>query len=161
MPGGSIRNDQASHLAYCNLYGRHVGRTDSKSRAVLIGMDRVAAEVHRLAFVLGGFSVDLARDGEEGVHRVLCQELPDVVVVDLGLPRVIRSMPRRDALEFLSVLRSMGVTNKVPVLALVDDSESAADALERGAVAWLSKETSSPSMVLGMADRLLTHRTRE
>lgn len=133
------------------------GCTNWKGRAVLIGVDRLTAQIYRLAFVLNGFSVDLARDGEEGVHRVLCQDLPDVVVVDLGLPRVNSSVPRRDALEFLSVLRSVGVTQNVPVLALADEVETAADALERGAAAWLSKN-SSPSMVLGMAERLLTER---
>src|SRR4051812_22713506 len=102
-------------------YQRHIKVSQPKGLAVVVGVEGLAAEVYRLAFALKGFRVALARDGEEGVHRVLSQQLPDVIVVDLGLPRPYGSMPRRDALEFLSVLRSIRVYETVPVIALTDD----------------------------------------
>ena len=111
--------------------------------------------MYRLRLRLRGFSVDLARDGEDGLARILSGDLPDVLVVDLGLPRIERNQPRRDALDMLSVLRSVHLTNTVPVVALSCDGAGLSDALDRGATECMSNWQTTPRNLAHKVAQLL------
>jgi len=114
------------------------------ARVLLVERDHAIAEMYKLGFVMRGLTVDVARDGEEGIDRVLRGELPDIVVVDLGLPRIDRDVPRKDELDMLSTLRSIRLTQTVPVVALSNDIQSADDALDRGATECIAKWRATP-----------------
>jgi DNA-binding response OmpR family regulator len=114
------------------------------SRVLLVERDHAIAEMYKLGFVMRGMTVDVARDGEEGIDRVLRGELPDIVVVDLGLPRVDRGVPRKDELDMLSTLRSIRLTETVPVVALSNDLQSVDDAMDRGATEWIAQWRVTP-----------------
>lgn len=114
------------------------------ARVLLVEKDHTFAEMYKLGLLMRGFSVDVAQDGEEGIERVLRGDLPDAIVVDLGLPRVERTAPRKDALDLLSTLRSIHLTRALPVVALSDDLQSFDDALDRGATECVPKWRITP-----------------
>ncbi|MBV8956444.1 MAG: response regulator transcription factor [Solirubrobacterales bacterium] len=85
----------------------------------------------RRALLLAGYEVLQAQTGEEGLLRV-GREVPDAIVLDLGLPDI-------DGIEVCKTLRSAG--NRTPILMLtarvaVDDR---VDGLEAGADDYLVK----------------------
>ena len=114
------------------------------SRVLLVERDHSMAEMYKLSLLLRGFSVDVARDGEEGIQRVLHGSLPDAVVLDLGLPRVDHQMPRKDGLDMISALRSLRLTQAVPVVVLSNDPASFEDAIDRGATQCIANWRTTP-----------------
>lgn len=78
-----------------------------------------------------GFTVDLAADGEDGLHAGL--ELPvDVAIVDLGLPKI-------SGLELIRRLREKGKGFPVLVLTARDRWQDKVEGLEAGADDYVSK----------------------
>ena len=80
-----------------------------------------------------GHEVLEAEDGEQGLARV-ASDLPDVVIMDLGLPGI-------DGLEATRRLRANPATASLPVIActahsMVDDEQTALDA---GCNGYISK----------------------
>jgi CheY-like chemotaxis protein len=111
--------------------------------------------MYKLGLLLRGFSVDVARDGEEGIQRVTHGSLPDAVVVDLGLPRVDQEMPRRDGLDMISTLRALRLTQVVPVVVLSNDPASFEEAIERGATECVANWRTTPRDLAGKVITLL------
>jgi len=86
-----------------------------------------------LSFILAdtGYQVTTASSGEEGLARIR-SERPDVIVTDVV-------MPGMDGLEFLSRLRSDFMPPIPPVIVCSGFEETSAEAIKRGAVAFLDK----------------------
>src|SRR5262245_49885609 len=57
-----------------------------------------------------GFSVITAHDGEQG-HAMACSELPDLILMDIGLPEM-------DGWEVTRLLKSNDETSHIPIIAL-------------------------------------------
>jgi CheY-like chemotaxis protein len=115
------------------------------------------AEMYKLSLLLRGFSVDVARDGEEGIQRVMRGSLPDAVVLDLGLPRVDHEVPRKDGLDMISALRSLRLTQAVPVVVLSNDPASFEEAMDRGATECIANWRTTPRDLAGKLVHLLGH----
>ena len=78
-----------------------------------------------------GYSVDVAADGEEGLHAAL--EYPiDVAIIDLGLPKVA-------GLEVIRRLRAAGRSYAVLVLTARDRWQDKVEGLSAGADDYLTK----------------------
>jgi CheY-like chemotaxis protein len=90
-------------------------------------------EMYGEYFTARGFRVATARDGEAGIASAT-QHLPDVIVMDL-------SMPRLDGIAAIRYLKADARTRKVPVILLTGYPFKAIDegALEAGADAFLTK----------------------
>ncbi|MBV9916420.1 MAG: response regulator transcription factor [Solirubrobacterales bacterium] len=100
-------------------------------RVLTIEDDDAVRAALRRALLLAGYEVLQAQTGEEGLLRV-GREVPDAIVLDLGLPDI-------DGIEVCKTLRSAG--NRTPILMLtarvaVDDR---VDGLEAGADDYLVK----------------------
>jgi DNA-binding response OmpR family regulator len=80
---------------------------------------------------IAGFAVDLASDGEAGLHLAVSESY-DVVVLDLMLPKMHGS-------ELVRKLREQNVHTPVLVLTAVDEKKSVIHLLEAGADDYLSK----------------------
>jgi DNA-binding response OmpR family regulator len=80
-----------------------------------------------------GFTVVTAKNGEEGIELAL-KEKPDVMVVDL-------IMPRMDGMTMLRKLKEDEVGKKIPAVILtnLNDVSSTADALSMGIYDYLVK----------------------
>src|SRR5712664_2343362 len=147
--GNVLAGQSARHsLGVKNVVGPNAYQlrvlSNRASRVLLVERDHALAEMYKLGLVMRGLVVDVARDGEEGIDRVLQGVLPDIVVVDLGLPRVDRDIPRKDELEMLSTLRSIRLTKTMPVVALSNDLEGVDDALDRGATECIARWRVTP-----------------
>ncbi|HXA55615.1 MAG TPA: response regulator transcription factor [Solirubrobacteraceae bacterium] len=100
-------------------------------RILVVDDDRALSEALRRALTLAGYEVQLAADGSCALELV-AQELPDAVVLDIGLPGI-------DGLEVCRRLRRLG--NRVPILMLTarDAVAYRIDGLDAGADDYLVK----------------------
>ena len=107
---------------------------------------RTAADVRRLLLVEddpslaamleeilapAGYAVDLARDGQAGLHLGLTRSY-DVIVLDRGLPAI-------EGLDLLGRLRARGVVVPVLVLSALGLARDRVDGLDAGAEDYLAK----------------------
>jgi DNA-binding NarL/FixJ family response regulator len=95
---------------------------------------RLALEPERAIEVAGE-----AERGDEILPRIR-ETRPDVLLLDIR-------MPGMDGLEVLSRVRAQFPDVKVAMLSAVDEPEVAAEALERGAVAYLGKRVTPSALV--------------
>ena len=93
--------------------------------------DRAVREALRRALTLGGYEVQTAEDGERAIEMVV-QNVPDAVVLDIGLPGI-------DGLEVCRRLRLLG--NRVAILILTarEQVSDRIDGLDAGADDYLVK----------------------
>jgi DNA-binding response OmpR family regulator len=102
-------------------------------RTLVVDDDPDVRLVCRVALTSFGHEVLVARDGEEGLAAAL-QERPDVIVLDI-------MMPRKDGLSLLRDLRTDDSTRDLPVI-LLSALAASADQLrgyEAGADGYLTK----------------------
>lgn len=100
-------------------------------RILLVEDDELLGEGLRAALARDGHAVDWLRDGEHARQALLGEDVWDVVLLDLGLPR-------RDGMDVLRALRKRSAT---PVLILTarDQLEDRVDGLDAGADDYLVK----------------------
>jgi DNA-binding NtrC family response regulator len=100
-------------------------------RVLLVDDDAVLGRIYACALVAAGFSVDLAKDGAEGLERLLAGSY-DVVVSDL-------CMPRMTGLDLLQQVRRM--RRDVPVILMTAQLDAKAYELARemGTMRYLIK----------------------
>ncbi len=100
-------------------------------RILVVDDDRAVREALRRALTLGGYEVQTAEDGSQGIEQVV-QGLPDAVVLDVGMPGI-------DGLEVCRRLRLL--ENRVPILILTarDAVSDRIDGLDAGADDYLVK----------------------
>jgi two-component system response regulator MprA len=92
--------------------------------------DSVRAAVRR-ALLLAGYEVLVAENGEQGLLKA-GTEVPDAIVLDLGLPDI-------DGMEVCRRLRSSGSRTPILMLTARDAVEDRVDGLEAGADDYLVK----------------------
>lgn len=90
-------------------------------------LSEMLAEILRTA----GYDVDVARDGQSGLHLGLTRDF-DVMLLDRGLPAI-------DGLSLLGRLRSRGVSTPVLILSALGLPRDRVDGLDAGAEDYLSK----------------------
>jgi two-component system response regulator MprA len=100
-------------------------------RILVVEDDRAVREALRRALTLGGYEVQSAEDGEQAIEMVV-QNVPDAVVLDIGLPGI-------DGLEVCRRLRLLG--NRVAILILTarEQVSDRIDGLDAGADDYLVK----------------------
>ncbi|MDI6892148.1 MAG: response regulator transcription factor [Actinomycetota bacterium] len=80
-----------------------------------------------------------AKDGEEAVERA--EKLsPDVIVMDLALPRM-------DGLEAARIIKTNDPKVKIIVLSVHDEGANAKRAIEAGVERWISKNLSPDKLI--------------
>ncbi|MCW2810853.1 MAG: two-component system response regulator [Friedmanniella sp.] len=78
-----------------------------------------------------GYAVEVARDGQQGLHLGLTRTY-DLLVLDRGLPAI-------DGLDLLSRLRSRGLMAPVLFLSALGQAQDRVEGLDAGAEDYLSK----------------------
>lgn len=110
-------------------------------RILVVDDDRQIVRLVQSYLQQSGFSVLTASDGEEALHA-LRREKPDLVVLDLNLPR-------RDGLDVARIVRSDAALAATPILMLtarVEDVDKLIG-LELGADDYLTKPFNPPEVV--------------
>ncbi|MCJ7543806.1 MAG: response regulator transcription factor [Phycisphaerae bacterium] len=92
---------------------------------------RLARNVAKALSEVGNFAVDIATDGEDGLHKARTNAY-DAIVLDLMLPKV-------DGLTILKALRSEGHRTPVLVLTAKDSPDDVVAGLDLGSDDYLTK----------------------
>ncbi|MFW6773337.1 response regulator transcription factor [Nocardioides sp. CPCC 205120] len=100
-------------------------------RLLLVEDDAKLSGLLSRLLTVEGYAVDLARDGQAGLHRALTREY-DVMVIDRGLPAI-------EGVDLVRRLRSGGVVSPVLVLTARGTTEDRVEGLDAGAEDYLVK----------------------
>ncbi|MET7402284.1 response regulator transcription factor [Dactylosporangium sp. NPDC005572] len=120
-------------------------------RLLLVEDDRRLAGVLEELLADEGYLVDLARDGQQGLHLGLSRTY-DVVVVDRRLPAI-------EGLDLLRRLRDRGVTTAALVLTARGTVADRVEGLDAGAEDYLTKPFDADELLARL--RALRRRHRE
>ena len=108
-------------------------------QVLFIEDDPTVAQMYKLKLELDGYTVNMAKDGEEGLK--LANELkPDIIFLDIRLPKM-------DGFAVLEGLRSNGSTKQIPVVILSNygERELVERGLKLGALEYLIKSQTTPA----------------
>jgi twitching motility two-component system response regulator PilH len=122
---------------------------ETEPRRVLLADDsKFLRAAHELFLKKDGFVVIKASDGEEAL-QLARQELPDVVVLDL-------LMPKLGGVEVLQALKRDPGTATIPVIILSGLSQKNESMLtEAGAAAYVEKSLHGPEALPGFVRQVL------
>lgn len=122
---------------------------ETEPRRVLLADDsKFLRAAHELFLKKDGFAVIKASDGEEAL-QLARQERPDVVVLDL-------LMPKLGGVEVLQALKQDPGTAGIPVIILSGLSQKNESMLtEAGAAAYVEKSLHGPEALPGFVRRVL------
>lgn len=132
----------------------HVGKSSVTNGAkVLIAEDNEdVARLIQNIFQNNGYITTIAHDGQEALDFLVANELPDIVISDIA-------MPRMDGLELIRQIRADDTMNHLPIVvvsARVEDSERL-EGLDAGAEVYLAKPFIVDELLL-RAQKLLEQR---
>jgi CheY-like chemotaxis protein len=112
---------------------------DEEVRVLFIEDDPAVAEMYKLKLELDGYTVTVAKDGEEGL-QVATENPPDIIFLDTRLPKM-------DGFAVLERLRSADRTREIPVIILSNygERELVDRGLKLGALEYLIKSQTTPA----------------
>jgi len=112
---------------------------DEEVRVLFIEDDPAVAEMYKLKLELDGYTVTVAKDGEEGLE-LANQAPPDIIFLDTRLPKM-------DGFAVLERLRSAERTREIPVIILSNygERELVDRGLKLGALEYLIKSQTTPA----------------
>lgn len=115
---------------------------------LIVEDDRALAAMLVHLFTGEGYLVDVAHDGQQGLHRALTSHY-DAGIVDRGLPIL-------DGVALVSALRSQGVSTPILILTARGATADRVDGLDAGAQDYLVKPFEVPELLARV--RALTRR---
>lgn len=112
---------------------------DEEVKVLFIEDDPAVAEMYKLKLELDGYTVTVAKDGEEGL-QLATDAPPDIIFLDTRLPKM-------DGFAVLERLRSAERTAEVPVIILSNygERELVDRGLKLGALEYLIKSQTTPA----------------
>jgi DNA-binding response OmpR family regulator len=116
-----------------------------KPKILIIEDDHITGKIYSQKFMMEGFQVDVALDGEAGILK-LTSFKPDLVLLDLMLPKV-------NGVEVLKNIRGKQAFQDLPVIVFSNAylSTMVQDAWEAGATKVLTKVNHTPKQVVDEA----------
>ncbi|MEY2421452.1 MAG: hypothetical protein QOI95_1519 [Acidimicrobiaceae bacterium] len=114
------------------------------STVLVVDDDPVILKLLEVNFEMEGFTVLVARDGEEGIE-VARTDQPDLIVSDIMMPRV-------SGLELVTALKGDPATSEIPIILLSAKAQNAdvRSGLDAGADDYVTK----PFEPLDLVDRV-------
>jgi DNA-binding response OmpR family regulator len=114
------------------------------STVLVVDDDPVILKLLEVNFEMEGFTVLVARDGEEGIE-VARADQPDLIVSDIMMPKV-------SGLELVIALKADSTTNEIPIILLSAKAQNAdvRSGLDAGADDYVTK----PFEPLDLVDRV-------
>lgn len=152
---GGVRvrhDDQVPHAEVDLISGTDVTQSDSAPRLLLVEDDRALAAMLEEILESGGYAVDLARDGQAGLHLGLSRSY-EVIILDRGLPAI-------GGLDLLARLRTRGVGTPVLILSALGLARDRVDGLDAGAEDYLSKPFDIDELLARLRALLRRHSDR-
>ena len=120
-----------------------------KIKILLVEDDSFLLGMYATKFEMEGFKVIMAEDGEKAV-RLALKELPDIILLDIILPKV-------NGFEVLRQVKAAPATANIPVLLLTNLSQKdeIEQGLKMGAEDYLIKAHFMPSEVVDKIKKTL------
>jgi two-component system, OmpR family, phosphate regulon response regulator PhoB len=120
-------------------------------RILLVEDDQYQRQAEEAVLRLRGFDVAIAVDGEDAMKRLAGPERPDVIVLDL-------IMPKLSGFEVLKRVKSDPETRAIPVIVLSNLSQESdrRQVLESGAAEYLVKANLTLQGVVERIEAVLT-----
>lgn len=119
-------------------------------KILIVEDDPILLKIYTAKFSKNGYEVVAASGGEEGIRKV-GEEKPDLVIVDLMMPKV-------DGVEVLRKLKSNEETKNIPVAILTvihhETVDLPKDLLDQVVYYWI-KDQVNPSDVLNDVKKIL------
>ena len=109
---------------------------------LIVEDDRALGEMLTDLFTNEGYLVDVAHDGQQGLHRGLTGSY-DAMIVDRGLPVM-------DGSELVAVLRSRGIATPALLLTARGSVADRVEGLDSGAQDYLVKPFEVPELLAGV-----------
>jgi CheY-like chemotaxis protein len=97
---------------YCNF----MDVPPARKTVLLVEDDRALRQLYRLALEFRGYDVDVAADGVSALEAVEGGSVPDLVVLDVGLPRM-------SGLSVAADLAAHPATSAIPVIIVTGTTE--------------------------------------
>ncbi|MEI8360631.1 MAG: response regulator [bacterium] len=121
----------------------------NKPKLLIVEDDSFLQSIYATKFELENFEVFCADDGEKGL-RLARKELPDIVLLDIV-------MPKMNGLDVLRELKTHDETKNIMVLLLTNLSQRSEveSGLDLGAVDYLIKAHFVPAEVVAKVKKLL------
>lgn len=112
------------------------------NKVLIIEDDEIVANIYRNKFLVEGYRVEVANDGESGLELVK-RFRPDAVILDLMLPKI-------SGIEVMKALRAQPALDKLPIIVFSNTymSNLIRDAWKAGATKCLSKANCTPPQLL-------------
>lgn len=117
---------------------------------MLVDDDEFLLDMYSLKFREAGFEVDLARGGEDALTILRGGATPDIILLDIVMPKV-------DGFEFLRMANKENLKKaaKVIVLSNLGQKEDIDKGISLGASDYIVKANSTPSEVVKKVETLL------
>ncbi len=118
-------------------------------KILIIEDDQIVANIYRNRFTVDHYQVEIAHDGETGIE-VLSQQQPDLVLLDLMLPKM-------SGVDVLKKIRAQPDLKQLPVVVFSNTylTNIVQDAWKAGATKCLSKANCTPKQILDVVRSLL------
>lgn len=116
-----------------------VGTEPQAPKVLVVEDDRELLELLRRLLSRAGYEVDVAMDGQRGLHLGLTRSY-DVLVLDRRLPAI-------EGLDLLAKLRTSGVLTPTLVLSALANPADRVDGLDAGAEDYLGKPFDVPELL--------------
>jgi len=115
---------------------------ESLKSILLVDDDLTLREMYMERFKAEGFSVEMAKDGEEAI-KMATENRPNIILLDIMMPKI-------NGLDVLKKLKDLPETKDIPVIvltALIQDRERQ-EAMDRGADDYIVKSETMPGEVI-------------
>jgi DNA-binding response OmpR family regulator len=125
------------------------------ARVLIVEDDPLVNRMYQKIFESGGYQVEVADNGEEGLEKIKTFR-PSIVLLDMMMPKI-------NGHELLRKLKSMPEASKTPVVVLSNLSTTADTeaALSEGAVRYIMKSDYNPKEVYEVVKGILAGYTRD
>lgn len=123
--------------------------TDTFKSILLVDDDLTLREMYMERLKAEGFSVEMAKDGEEALQKAADLH-PNIILLDIMMPKI-------NGLDVLKKLKSSDQTSDIPVIvltALIQDREKM-ESITRGADDYIVKSEMMPGDVIAKVKNLL------
>ena len=144
--------EEVNGAARTSTTGSDAGLGQDAPRILLVEDDRSLAAMLEEILRSAGYDVELAPDGQLGLHLGLSRSY-DVMVLDRGLPAI-------EGLDLLGRLRSRGVLTPVLVLSALGLARDRVDGLDAGAEDYLTKPFDIEELLARLRALLRRHHDR-
>lgn len=116
-------------------------------KVLMVEDDDVVSTIYRARLGKEGFDVMVAEDGDEGI-RLVAEFKPDILVLDLGLPKL-------DGVEVIRRLRADESSQNLPIIVLTNSylTNRVKDAWAAGATKCVTKSECTPRTLVEIIER--------